>query len=197
MKTQWAVIGLALLCSTAAGQDVPAQSVEPPQVVVPQSQPAAEKKSFLKKFAGVLAGPFTDKKLLAAMLVQGGAMAFDGYTTSHTLRVCSGCREMNIFLGPRPSDRRIALTLGAGWYLQALLVKWEKDQALSFTKPYWDEKRGAFVTPGKKERIFWNTFWLTHPTVLTVGHTLAGLHNQRVAQCPSGFRRAGGVCTPF
>jgi len=179
------VISLALLCSTAAGQEVPAQSVEPPQAVVPQSQPAPEKKSFLKRFGRVLAGPFTDKKLLAAMLVQGGAMAFDGYTTSDVVHVCSGCRETNVLLGSRPSDRRIAITLGAGWYLQALLVKWEKDRALEF----------AAESKSAGGRTFWNTVWLAHPTALTVGHTLAGLHNQRVAQCPSGFRRAAGVCT--
>lgn len=149
-----------------------------------ETQKPPEKKSFLKKFGRVLAGPFTDKKLLAAMLVQGGAMAFDGYTTSHVVHVCTGCREQNIFLGSRPSDRRIASTLGVAWYLQVLLVKWEKDRSLEF----------AAESKGAGGRAFWNTFWLTHPTALTVGHTLAGLHNQRVAQCPSGFRRSGGVC---
>jgi len=164
---------LVCLCASALAAQEPAK---PP-----------EKKSFLKKCGRVLVGPFTDKKLLAAMLVQGGAMAFDGYTTSHVVHVCTGCREQNIFLGSRPSDRRITITLGTGWYLQALLVKWEKDRSLEF----------AAESKGPGGRAFWNTFWLTHPTALTVGHTLAGLHNQRVAQCPSGFRRAGGVCAPL
>jgi len=157
----------------------------PIQIGAQETPKPPEKKSFFKKFGRVLAGPFTDKELLAAMLVQGGAMAFDGHTTSHVVHVCTGCREQNIFLGRRPTDRRIAITLGAGWYLQALLVKWEKDRALEFAR----EAKG----PGG--RAFWSTVWLMHPTALTVGHTLAGLHNQRVARCPSGFQRAGGVCT--
>lgn len=164
-----------LLCGASASS---LEGQEPPILPV--------KKSFLKKFGRVLAGPFTDKKLLAAMLVQGGAMAFDGYTTSHVIHVCSGCRETAVLLGTRPSDQRIAITLGAGWYLQALLVKWEKDRSLEFAT----ESKNAWG------RAFWNMLWSAHPTVLTIAHTRAGLHNQRVAQCPSGFSRANGVCKP-
>jgi len=136
------------------------------------------------RFVRWLAAPWKDPKLMLAMGIQAAAMSADYYTTARLRDTCPSCRERSFPLGPRPSNARMVGVGIGGWMAQVYWVKFTKD---------WSLREAARLENSPGERRFFSYLWLTHPALLTAGHTAAAKANSNIF-CPGGMIRTGSGC---